>query len=128
MDAGWTVLEGTPLRPKFLLKNGLLERWGPQLARILLTTEELKVAIRMRYESDELTAIRLLRFQESAFCATYIFLGLPRHVIREALSALACSRAQQVASRGTLCATRFKFSEDGGPLPTTRVKCGAKDS
>ena len=82
----------------------------------------------MQYEADELTAIRLFREHGSESAAGYKEMGQTQNVIREVLSESTGSRTKRVVFRSIICATRFKFFEGGGLLPTTCMRCGVVGS
>ena len=131
MEVGWTVIRGTWIRAGILIQNGFLDPWKGRMARIPLTNEEVQELVRIRYESDELAAIRMLRECQSVSSGIYLRLGLTRVVISETLKELAeCEKARetQVVLCGIICATRFKFYEEGDLLATECKKCGEEDS
>ena len=128
LDVGWTVLETTYIRAKKLIRAGILDECKHKAARIPLTADEVKDAIKLRYAVDEGKAIYMLKGQSSTAAEVIIELGLTRDVIRQALERLEYSRAKQVVLCSILCTTRFKYYESQGLLRTTCLKCGALDS
>ena len=127
IDTGWMTLEDTKERAKWLIQQGKLQQWRQRMARIPLTAEEIREAMRIRYETDELIGIGLLSNRGSWSAKGYIRLGLTRHIIREALSGLEGSRVLQTTLCGIICGTRFKYFEAGALLPTTCMRCGRID-
>ena len=93
-----------------------------------MTSDELKNAIKIRYEIDELCALKLLRGEASQSTEIILTLGLTREIIRQALSRLEHDRAKQVVLSSILCATRFKYYESGELLATSCARCGEEDS
>ena len=128
LDIGWTARELSFQRAKVPTQAGALTSRIQRLPRIALTHQELKEAKRIRYEKDEPRDFRFVREGSSAACATFIDLGLPRHIVRKVLDELSDRRALQVTLRGISHATRFKFSDEGVLPHTTYVECGAEDT
>ena len=91
------------------------------------TNDKVKDALQLRYEQDELGALGMLGLPGSVSCAIFVEVGLTRSVVRAALAELEGCRAHQTALCGILCATRFKYGEEGELLPTTCGKCSAED-
>ena len=82
----------------------------------------------IRYETDELAALRILRNSASVSSDIYLRLGVTRATIKEALRGLADSRETQVVLCGILFATRFKYFEEGVLLRTECQRCRERDS
>ena len=98
------------------------------MPRILLTTDKIGENIKIKYETDELNALRMMGRRGSVSATLYLRIGLTRGIIREAMTNLTSRRARQVALGGIICATRFKYFERAGLLKTTCGKCGAEDN
>ena len=111
LDAGWTVLEGTRLRAKLVVRGGPLEPWRTRLPKVPLTTDEMREPLNIKYEADEIHAKRLMSQHGSVSGAVDIRLGPTRGVVGEAPEDLEGSRARQVALRSVVCATRFEYFE-----------------
>ena len=80
--------------------------------------------IKIKYETDELNALRMLSQGGSVSATLYLRMGLTRGVIKEAMTNLTSRRVWQVTLGGIMCATRFKYFEGGGLLKTMFGKCG----
>ena len=110
-----------------MFRQGAVQRRMDRLPRTPLTTDEVGETLKINHEKDELRAPRLMDSHGSAPCVLYIRLGLPRATTAMAFDALAGRRATQVVVGGVLWATRFKYFEQGGLLPTTCSRCGSED-
>ena len=111
VDMGWRDIADTKGRARYLIQQGKMQKWRHRLARIPLTTEEIKEAIRVRYESDELAGIGMLGIRGSRSARGYLRLGLTRHTNREALAGMERPRILQTTLCGIACGTRFKYFE-----------------
>ena len=127
MDSGLAISVGTRLRAVSLIEKGFLGRWEGRMPRVPLMSDEIGELIRIGYEADELCAMRMMGERGSVSCGLYTRMGLTRDVVREAFAELSDCRARQVVLASIICATRFKYFEDGGPLRTTCGKCGEED-
>ena len=92
--------------------------WLKRLPRIPLTGEEVKSRLQLKYELDEKKAIRMLADIGSVSCGIYSSWNLNREVISRALKLLCFSRKCQTMLSSVICATRFKFLEEGRRIPT----------
>ena len=96
-------------------------RWGPQLARLPWTKEELKAHLKRRYRSDESKLISLLATEGSTACKIHDELSLSRALIKSTLKTLDGSRLQQVTLASIACGTFFKYYNSEGLR--LRVRC-----
>ena len=116
------------MRAGTLVGSGFLRPWKGRIAGVPLTTEEVKEHIQIRYETDELEAIRMLTKCDSVSGEIYLRLRLTRSAILEALKELADDRAAQVVLCSVVCATRFEYYGAGQLLQTECARCGEIDS
>ena len=128
LDTGWTELEISYLRACRLIDGEVFESITAQIPLIPLTADELKNEIKIRYETDELKAVQMLKGEASKASAIVLELGLTRDIVRQALARLEHDRAKQVVLCSILCATRFKYYEGGDLLNTSCAKCGKEDN
>ena len=96
LNEGWTVIHGTRIRAGILLGTDVLKQWKGRIARVPLTAAEVKEQVTIRYEADELQAIKMLRACGSVSSEIYTSLELTRAVIRGALGELRRLRAPKV--------------------------------
>ena len=99
------------------------EQWRESLPRVPLTTEELKVVLRLREDEDERRAITELAKKGSTSAVIMDFLELTREIVREALEILRGERRLQVNLARILGAVRFKVLTQG---KVYHVKCPKK--
>ena len=88
------------------------------MPRIPLTGEEVKERLQFKYELDEKKAIGMLAAIGSVSSDIFSSWNLNREVIRRAFQLLCFSRRCQTALSSVICATRFKYVEAGGSMPT----------
>ena len=79
--------------------------------RIPLSGEEVNNLITIKYEGDELHAIKTVEKGCSVSGKIFQRAGSTRHIIRQALSSLAQCREEQATLRGIICATRFEYAQ-----------------
>ena len=123
-----TVLYYSKKRAEQLLSSETLNDLKPRWTRIPLTKDEITNLITIKYEEDELKAIKILDNANSASGGIFQQIGLTRHIIKQALNELSHSRKHQTALCGIICATRFKYAMPGGLFSTICKKCGHLDS
>ena len=128
LDVGLTEIEISYIRLRRLIDAEGLKPLGPRIPHTPITVDELKNAIKVRREIDELHAIKMLRREDSQASEISLELGLTREIIRQALSQRERDRAKQVVLCSILRATRFKFYESGDVLKTSCAKCGEEDN
>ena len=120
-------MRGTAGRAGILIGHEGMAELFARLPRVPLTHQEVKEQMKIRYEKDELQAIRPMGQEGSAAGRIFCDLGLTRNIIALALEGLADSRALQVTLCSILWATRFKTLVDGRLHNTVCRKCGGVD-
>ena len=125
MDDPRDVIGVPRLRFIDYIHDKAMEKRGERIARLPLTQEEIKTRIKTVFEQDEMRAIERLRDLGSTSCGIYLRLGLTRRTIKETLKRLPYCRPLQVTLCSIICATRFKFYENGRLLSTV---CQRKES
>ena len=93
-----------------------------------MTKEEVNNLIKLRREEDELKVVKVLEHGCSVSGGIFQKIGLTGHTIKQALAELSRSRIEQTALRSVICATHFKFAQEGKLYPTKCDRCGQRDS
>ena len=116
------------LRVQALIAKGGLGRYRSVLPRVPLTLDEVREAVKIRYETDGLKVIHMLEKNGSQLGSIFHSLGLTRDTIQQALDALDDCRQEQTMLCGILCATRFKIARRGELYSTRCARCGSRDT
>ena len=92
--------------------------WAKKLPGIPMSRNELKQALKVQQETDELTVLRLLETLDSESATVLLRLDLTRDIIAAALAQLQHDHPAQVNLLSILGGSRFKYAIHGVLVPT----------
>ena len=123
-----TILCFSRKRAARLVQTGALDLWQPRWKRVPLTKEAISKIVNIRYEEDELKAIKTRGHGCSAPGGIFRKIGLTRHIIQQVFDELSYSRQAQTVLCSVICATRFKYAGEGKLVPTKCRKRGRRNA
>ena len=89
---------------------------GNSLTRLPWTVEEAKAHLGRRYEYDEKNFTNRMQGEGSIASRILGHFQLTRTIVKSAFNSMRFKRAAQVVLGGLVCATRFKYHDEGGNL------------